>query len=90
MPAPRKPLLSPAAAAYVRGDDPTPVVDKQIRVEMAKPAPVASPKDEATTRFTVDLPRSLHKRLKLAALERDQPMTELARDALREWLDSQS
>jgi hypothetical protein len=41
-------------------------------------------------RFTVDLPRSLHKRLKLAALERDQPMTDLAREALGEWLDSQA
>jgi predicted HicB family RNase H-like nuclease len=40
-------------------------------------------------RFTVDLPRSLHKRLKLAALNRDEAMTDLARRALTEWLDSQ-
>jgi hypothetical protein len=39
-------------------------------------------------RFTVDLPRSLHKRLKLAAVERETPMTDLARQALGEWLDS--
>lgn len=41
-------------------------------------------------RFTVDLPRSLHKRLKLAALNRDEAMTDLARQALTEWLDSQA
>jgi predicted transcriptional regulator len=38
----------------------------------------------------VDLPRSLHKRLKQAALNRDQPMTALVREALTEWLDSQA
>lgn len=36
----------------------------------------------------VDLPRSLHKRLKLAAVDRELPITELARQALAERLDS--
>ncbi|MFN9623495.1 MAG: hypothetical protein ACK587_11810 [Cyanobacteriota bacterium] len=45
---------------------------------------------EARVRFTVDLPRSLHKRLKLAAVDRDLPMTDLARQALLEWLDSKN
>lgn len=42
---------------------------------------------EAQVRFTVDLPRSLHKRLKRIAMERDQPMTILARQALAEWVN---
>ncbi len=41
---------------------------------------------EARVRFTVDLPRSLHKRLKLAAVDRELPMSDLARQALGEWL----
>jgi hypothetical protein len=42
---------------------------------------------EARVRFTVDLPLSIHKRLKLAAVERELPMTDLARQALVEWPD---
>lgn len=72
MPA-RKPLLPADAAAFVRGEAPA-------------PAPAAD--GEARVRFTVDLPRSLHKRLKLAAVDRELPMTDLARQALGEWLDS--
>jgi hypothetical protein len=41
-------------------------------------------------RFTVDLPEALHRRLKVAAMDRRQPMTQSARDALTEWLDSLS
>lgn len=91
MPA-RKPLLPADAAAFVRGEvepQPGPVVtpaDKQDRGETTKPT-TAEP--EATVRFTVDLPRSLHKRLKLAAVNRDQAMTDLARQALAEWLERQ-
>jgi hypothetical protein len=44
---------------------------------------------EPNVRFTVDLPRSLHKRLKLAAVERETPMTDLARQALGEWINLQ-
>jgi predicted HicB family RNase H-like nuclease len=51
------------------------------------PAPAAAD-GEARVRFTVDLPRSLHKRLKLAAMNQELPMTDLARQALGEWLDS--
>jgi hypothetical protein len=75
----RKPLLDPDAAAFVRGDTP------------AAPSPAITPPsagDEARVRFTVDLPKSLHKRLKLAAMEGEKPMTDLARQALEEWLDS--
>jgi predicted DNA-binding transcriptional regulator AlpA len=42
---------------------------------------------EPQVRFTVDLPKSLHKRLKLAAINGNKPMTEMARDALADWLD---
>lgn len=80
MPA-RKPLLpldlqSPEAAAFIGGAEPAPPA----------PAPVAE--QGSRVRFTVDLPRSLHKRLKLAALNRDEAMTDLARQALAEWLDA--
>ena len=37
-------------------------------------------------RFTVDLTRLLHKRLKLAAVDRELPMSDLARQVLGEWL----
>lgn len=46
--------------------------------------------EEPRVRLTADLPKSLHKRLKRAALDRDQPMTALVRQALAEWLDGQS
>jgi hypothetical protein len=54
---------------------------------VTEPVPAA---DEPRVRFTVDLPRSLHKRLQLAAVERSEKMTVLAREALAAWLDSQS
>lgn len=83
MPA-RKPLLSADAAAFVQGGEPA----VQPSPPAAAPAPAAADAGERSTRFTVDMPRSLHKRLKLAALHRDLPMTTLARQALKEWLDS--
>jgi hypothetical protein len=87
MPA-RKPLssaLPPDAAAFVRGDAP---VAPPAPSPAVPPPPAAA--EEARVRFTVDLPRSLHKRLKLAALNRDQPMTDLAREVLAEWLGSRA
>ena len=80
----RKPLLppnlqTPEAAAFIGGAEP------------ATPPPAPAPPDaepEARVRFTVDLPRSLHKRLKLAALNRDEAMTDLARQALADWLEA--
>ena len=87
MPA-RKPLssaLPPDAAAFVRGEVPATALPAPSPA-VAPTAPVAV--DEARVRFTVDLPRSLHKRLKLAAVNRELPMTDLARQALGEWLDS--
>ncbi|WP_411875583.1 hypothetical protein [Vulcanococcus limneticus] len=76
----RKPLLPADAAAFVRGDAPASPAPQP-------PAPAAAD-GEARVRFTVDLPRSLHKRLKQAALDQEEPMTDLARRALGEWLDS--
>jgi hypothetical protein len=75
----RKPIIPAGmapdvAAAFIAGQP------------VAEPAPAA---DEPRVRFTVDLPKSLHKRLKQAAVDREKPMTDLARDALAEWLDSQ-
>jgi hypothetical protein len=82
MPA-RKPLLSADAAAFLRGEAPAGPPPQP-------PAPSVAAGEESRVRFTVDLPRSLHKRLKLAALERELPMTDLARQALGEWLDSRA
>lgn len=76
--------LPPDAAAFVRGEAPAAAGTSAPAVAPAVPAAV----EEARVRFTVDLPRSLHKRLKLAALNRDQPMTDLAREVLAEWLDT--
>lgn len=80
----RKPLLSAdlgsdAAAAFIRGEQ-----------SPSTAAPMPSPAaEEARVRFTVDLPKSLHKRLKLAAVEKGLPMTDLARDAFEKWLQVQ-
>ncbi|MFM7269720.1 MAG: hypothetical protein ACKOGI_07380 [Vulcanococcus sp.] len=87
MPA-RKPLLPPDAAAFVHGAEPPAAAPAAALATTPPAAPAVEP--EARVRFTVDLPRSLHKRLKLAALERDQPMTDLARQALAEWLEGQA
>lgn len=64
------------AAAFVRGED-----MPAKHPEVAPPASVAA-EPEARVRFTVDLPRSLHKRLKLAAVDRNLPMTDLVRQVL--------
>jgi len=79
---PRKPILSADAAAFVRGDE------QPASASQEPTKTLESPNSEARVRFTVDLPRSLHRRLKLAALEKEVPMTDLARMALAEWLDS--
>ena len=89
MPA-RKPLLPADAAAFVRGDAPAaPPPLPPAPSPAAVPAPAAAD-GEPRVRFTVDLPRSLHKRLKQAALDQEEPMTDLARRALGEWLDSRA
>ena len=89
MPA-RKPLLPADAAAFVRGDAPAaPPPPPPAPSPAAVPASAAAD-GEPRVRFTVDLPRSLHKRLKQAALDREEPMTDLARRALGEWLDSRA
>lgn len=56
---------------------------------MASRTTPQEPQEEGRVRLTADLPKSLHKRLKRAALDRDQPMTALVRQALAEWLDGQ-
>ena len=87
MPA-RKPLLPADHAAFVRGEAPAALAPQPSAPSTAAaPAPAAA-NEEARSRFTVDLPRSLHKRLKQAALDLEEPMTDLARRALGEWLDS--
>lgn len=43
-----------------------------------KPAAAAEP----TKRLTVDIPQSLHKRIRLACIERDEVMADVIRDIL--------
>ena len=88
MPA-RKPLLPADHAAFVRGEAPAALAPQPSAPSTAAPPAPAAADGEARVRFTVDLPRSLHKRLKVAAMDREKPMTDLARQALGEWLDSQ-
>lgn len=96
MPA-RKPLLNlpadlpdPAAgAAFLKGE-PMPAAAPAAAPAATAPPAAPAPEPEARVRFTVDLPRSLHRSLKQAALNRDQPMTDLARQALAEWLEGQA
>jgi hypothetical protein len=83
MPANRKPLLPVDAAAFIHGEEPG-----KAGPTPAPAAAVSHSEPEAKVRFTVDLPRSLHRKLKQEALDRDQPMTELARDVLRAWLEN--
>ena len=72
----RKPLtamnLGAAETAFIAGQAPAPA-----------PAPA-----EKLVRFTVDLPVALHRRLKVAAMDRGEPMTGAAREAITAWLDS--
>ena len=82
----RKPLLPADAAAFLRGDPPAAPAPTSPAPEVAQPAAG----EEARVRFTVDLPRSLHKRLKLAAVDRELPMTDLARQALVDWLEEKA
>ena len=72
----RKPLLTPEAAAYIAGAAPSTTA-----------APTAAPA-ETLVRFTVDLPVALHRRLKVAAMDRGEPMTGAAREAITAWFDS--
>lgn len=77
----RKPLLNPEAAAFVKGDT-TPPAPASVQA-----APPPDAQEEGRVRMTVDLPKSLHRRLKRAALDREINLSELTREALAEWLD---
>lgn len=77
----RKPLLDPQAAAFLKGEAASP--------PPAAPAPAAAAPErleEARTRMTCDLSKSLHRQLKQAALDRGQSLSDLVRQALTEWL----
>lgn len=80
----RKPLLSAEAAAFVKGE-----AQASAPAAPAAPAPAAAapqPMEEARTRMTCDLSKSLHRQLKQAALDRGQSLSDLVRQALTEWL----
>jgi len=56
--------------------------DSDLRSEL-----LASPEKEVTTRFTVDIPKSLNRRLEQLSLDSERPKTELIRRILRHTLD---
>lgn len=70
----RKPLLSAEAAAFVKGDPQAPA------------AATPEPQEEGRVRMTVDLPKSLHRRLKRVALDKEISLSDLTREALADWL----
>lgn len=91
MPDQRKPMLSPEALAFMKGNgfqppagDAVPVSDEPAKSKRM-PLPTKEPK-EGTVRFTVDMRVSQHKALKRAALDLDLPMTELFRHIVANWL----
>lgn len=44
--------------------------------------------EEDRTQLNVDIPESLHKRLKIESIETGREMREIAADALRDYLDT--
>lgn len=46
-----------------------------------------TPPTAGTTRYTLDLPKDLHRRLRLKALHEGRPASELCRDLIETYLD---
>jgi hypothetical protein len=45
-----------------------------------------APRRRAYRRYTIDLDTDLHRRVKIAAVEDDQPVSDIVRDLLEQWL----
>jgi hypothetical protein len=75
--------LAPSADAWIANRD-TPAADREGGVTPFRTAdakPEAAPK-EKMTRFTFDIPESLHRRVKLESVSRGQTMAEIVRTFL--------
>ena len=91
----RKPMLSAEELAFVKGNgfqkpqaDTQPIASPPVEEDTKEPVTIDSLKKEkeATTRFTVDLPKRLHKKLRITAAEKGLKMTDLARMAIANCL----
>jgi hypothetical protein len=80
--------LAPAADAWIanRGAEPA-ATDREggsvtaLKAVEAAPAPAPEPK-EKMSRFTIDVPESLHRRVKMQCAARGQKMANMMRDLL--------
>jgi hypothetical protein len=61
---------------------------KQPDIQTSKLLPKS--KDPSYIRTTMYLPRSLHKRLSVASASDDVDMSDIAADAIAQWLDSRA
>ena len=91
----RKPMLSEEELAFVKGNgfqkpqaDTKPIESPPVEKDTTAPITIDSliKEKEKTTRFTVDLPKSLHKKLRVMAAEKGLKMTDLARMAIANTL----
>ena len=79
----RKDMMSESEIAFVKGIQPeNPENPEAARLEEIK---LANPRYK-TVRFTVDLPESLHKELRLIASQEDVNMSDIARIAIKETI----
>ncbi len=74
---------SPAIAPTTANTEELPSTGGSLRSELLGEEKVTEP----NTRFTVDLPRSLHRRLDQLSIDSGKPKTELVRIMIRRALD---
>jgi len=80
------PKLAPAADAWIanRGAEPA-ATDREegsvTTLKAVEAAPASAPK-EKMSRFTIDVPESLHRRVKMQCAARGQKMADMMRDLL--------
>jgi hypothetical protein len=77
---------APAPEPVVEEPEPEQEPEPQILRNAAGLESLRASEREATVRFTVDLRVSQHKKLKMAALETELPMTKLIRHIIADWL----
>ena len=91
----RKPMMSAEELAFVKGNgfqkpaaNTQPLETVPVEEDNEDPVTIDSLKreKEATTRFTVDLPKRLHKKLRVMAATKGLKMTDLARMAIANTL----
>lgn len=64
-------------------------VSKRLDAQMSESQNVAKSKRSDYTRATIYIPKSLHKRMKMAQLAGDIELSEIAEKAIAAWLDKE-